>query len=195
MDALAVYAKIRHRMRHPDPQGQTLRRQRTEFYERVWREAAESLDCRVRRIDGSLLEIRVSDQRFLVRKNVTSLNEPIASGMAMDKGLVRELLLRRGIPVPKGIACRFDDVATARSFLAAHGGPCVVKPARHGIGGQGVTAGVRSARDLVRAMVMARVFDRDILVEEMVPGDVYRLLYLDGELLDAVLRSPPSVER
>lgn len=193
VDALALSVKVRRRFRRPDPERHAIGSLRTEFYERVWRDAAESMKGRVRRLEGSLLEIRVGDQRFLVRKNMTSLNDPISSGLAMDKGLVRELLLRKGIPVPEGVACRFDDVAAARSFLSAHGGPCVVKPAKHGIGGQGVTTGISSGPDLVRAMVMARVYDRDLLIEEMVPGDVYRLLYLDGELLDAVLRSPPSV--
>ena len=193
VDAVAVSVKLRQRYCRPDPQRQIIGRQRTEFYEGVWREAAEAINGQVNRIEGSLLEIRVGDQRFLVRKNMTSLNDPIASGLAMDKGLVRELLLRRGIPVPDGVACRYDDVASARRYLAVLGGPCVVKPAKHGIGGQGVTTGVSSFLDLVRAMVMARVYDRDLLIEEMVPGDVYRLLYLDGELLDAVLRSPPSV--
>ncbi len=193
VDVLALSAKVRHRYSRPDPLGQALGSRRTEFYEQVWRDAAEAMGGEVRRVHGSLLEVSVGDHRLLVQKNATSLNDPISSQLAMDKGLVRELLERRGIPVPDGVTCRFDDVATAEAFLAARRGPCVVKPAKLGIGGQGVTTGVGSRLELMRALVEARVYDRDVLIEEMVPGDVFRLLYLDGELLDAVRRSPPSV--
>ena len=47
---------------------------------------------------------------------------------------------------------------------------------------------VDSRCDLARALAYGGAFGRELLVEEKVDGGVYRLLYLDGELLDAVRR-------
>jgi cyanophycin synthetase len=42
-------------------------------------------------------------------------------------------------------------------------------------------------------MARAGAYSRDIVVEQQVRGENYRLLYLDGELVDAILRHPPKV--
>jgi D-alanine-D-alanine ligase-like ATP-grasp enzyme len=68
----------------------------------------------------------------------------------------------------------------------------VVKPA-HGAGGRGVTTGVISSFDLLRAAVAAAAYESTLVVEQQVEGNLYRLLYLDGELVDAVLRKSPTV--
>jgi D-alanine-D-alanine ligase-like ATP-grasp enzyme len=68
-----------------------------------------------------------------------------------------------------------------------------VKPARNTGKGNGVTAGITKRRDLARAMALAAVYGGEIIVEEQVAGDNYRLLFFDGELLDAVCRVPPTV--
>jgi cyanophycin synthetase len=68
----------------------------------------------------------------------------------------------------------------------------VVKPA-DGAGGGGVTCSVESADDLGRAWIAASRLASRILVERAVPGDEYRLLFLDGRLLDVVRRAPPSL--
>jgi cyanophycin synthetase len=73
------------------------------------------------------------------------------------------------------------------------GSACVVKPASGTDRGTGVTGGIRRRDDLVRACVRAARWDERVLIERQVPGRVYRLLFLDGELLDAVARSRPSV--
>jgi cyanophycin synthetase len=67
-----------------------------------------------------------------------------------------------------------------------------VKPA-NGSAGHGVTTGIVTSFDLVRAAVTAAAFGPNLVVEQQVEGNVYRLLYLNGKLLDAVLRKSPAV--
>lgn len=67
-----------------------------------------------------------------------------------------------------------------------------MKPA-DGAAGRGVTTGIVTSFDLVRAAIAAAAFGRNLVVEQQVEGNVYRLLYLNGRLLDAVLRKSPSV--
>src|SRR4029079_78555 len=62
-----------------------------------------------------------------------------------------------------------------------------------GGGGAGGAPGIRTNWQLARAAAAAAVYSDSLLIEEQVEGDNYRLLYLDGELLDAYVRKHPSV--
>jgi cyanophycin synthetase len=84
-------------------------------------------------------------------------------------------------------------LSRATDFLAEIGRDCVVKPASDTGGGEGVTTGIRTPRQLAWAATLAAQAGGRMLVEEQVAGANYRLLYLDGVLLDAVERRPPSV--
>ena len=46
--------------------------------------------------------------------------------------------------------------------------------------------------DLTRATWRASRLTSRLLIERQVAGEVLRLLFLDGELLDVVLRKPPA---
>lgn len=191
--ALGVAHKLARWPNPTEPGEREIGRLRTAFYREVWGEAAASVGGALREVHGSLLEVTCPGGRLRVRKNETSLDDPVTVALAADKALVLDLVARRGIPVPRHEVCRFDEVARAVRFARAVARPCVVKPARFGIGGLGVTTGVRRRDEFVSALAYARVYDPEVVVEELVVGGVYRLLYLDGELLDAVLRLPPCV--
>lgn len=163
---------------------------RAAFYVRVWTEAAESLSLPLDVVDGSLVSIFTGERRLLVRANVTSLDDVLTVEISEAKALVNRLLAARSIPTPRHIRCRFSEIGRAWEFMSHIGGPSVVKPATHGIGGYGVTTGVRTRKQLAWALSHARSVEAQVVVEELVDGDVYRLLYLDGELMDAVLRAP-----
>jgi cyanophycin synthetase len=79
----------------------------------------------------------------------------------------------------------------AVEFLESHPGDCVVKPAGGTGGGRGVTTGIRRRSHLERAAAAAAVYADDLLIEEQLAGENYRLLYLDGELIDAYVRRFP----
>lgn len=75
----------------------------------------------------------------------------------------------------------------------AVGWPCVVKPMDRG-GGRGVTAGILSAPALHQAFLHARSFTtQPVMVESFVKGDDYRLMVVDGRMVAAIRRNPPSV--
>jgi D-alanine-D-alanine ligase-like ATP-grasp enzyme len=70
--------------------------------------------------------------------------------------------------------------------------PCVVKPTG-GASGSGTTTGVRTREQLLRARLRGARVSRRLLIERQAEGDMYRLLFMDGELLDTVRRRPPRV--
>jgi cyanophycin synthetase len=166
---------------------------RSDFYVEAWEEAAAEVGATVTRLDGALLEIRCGDVLLRARNNVTSLDDPVTLSVAGNKPLVHALLSARGIRVPRHVACGREDYGAAASFLRETRRPCVVKPASGTGGGSGVTTGVTGRLQLAAAMARAGAYCADLVVEEQIDGVNYRLLYFDGELLDAVERRPPSV--
>jgi cyanophycin synthetase len=72
----------------------------------------------------------------------------------------------------------------------------VVKPADGTAGGHGVTTGISSTSALHAASWNAaglHAANSNLLVEEQLTGASFRLLYLDGEFIDAVRRDSPVV--
>jgi cyanophycin synthetase len=163
------------------------------FYRDAWTDAAGEVGAELAELEAGFLEIRRGGRMTRVWRQLTALDDAAALRLALDKTLVHRLLKARGIPVPDYAEFDYADSATALGFIAEVRGPCVVKPANGGRGGAAVTGCVQSARSLARATLSATRLDRRLLVERQVPGDMYRLLYLDGELVDVVLRQAPHV--
>jgi D-alanine-D-alanine ligase-like ATP-grasp enzyme len=97
------------------------------------------------------------------------------------------------VPVPDHVEWDLADPTPALRFLGETGGPCVVKAASGTGGGEGTTAGVDSPARLMRARLRAGRFGSRLLIERQVPGAVYRLLFLDGRLIDVIRHVPPRL--
>jgi cyanophycin synthetase len=121
------------------------------------------------------------------------LDDPVTLRLALDKPVVHRLLRDAAVPVPEHVEWSFSDYGPALEFVAAAGGPCVVKAASGTGGGEGTTAGVDSPARLMRARLRAGRFGARLLIERQVPGPVYRLLFLDGELIDVIRHVPPRL--
>ncbi len=163
------------------------------FYARVWREAAEQLGAGIEALGHDVFEIRRGGAMTRVLRNFTGIDDLATHCVTRAKPVIYDLLRRAGLSVPRSLVFEREDMRPAVQFLESTGKPCVVKPASGTGGGLGVTTGVRTRWQLARAAVMAAAYDGDVLIEEQVEGDNYRLLYLDGKLVDALVRRPPEV--
>jgi cyanophycin synthetase len=163
------------------------------FHVRMWRAAAEAVGARCTAEPDGVVEIARGDRRIQVRDNVTSLNEAATVERAADKAGMLALLARSGVAVPKGIVIEVNEFERALRMLQAARHPLVVKPAGSTCGGAGVSTNVTNPRRLRSAVAWARTFGRPILIEEQVEGDCYRVLIMDGEVIDTIVRYPPKV--
>jgi len=163
------------------------------FYRTLWQEAAAAIGATIAYPDDFYAEIRFPGMVLRVHDHITSLDDLVTGTITANKPLVSRLLAEEGIPVPRSCVTRFDDPQAGWQFAACLGRPCVVKPARGTGGGTGITTEITSRRALVSAMARAGAYCNDVVIEEHVPGDNYRLLYLDGDLVDAVERRPPTL--
>jgi len=166
---------------------------RTNFYLKLWREAAERLSVKFALLPDGFCEASANGRVTRMYQNLVMLDHPVTIKLARSKPLVLRLLAERGIKVPEYTEFTLGDIDRAMEFLRAMNGPIVVKPARGTAGGDGVTTNVRTPRDLKRAAIFASLYTHTMLAERQIPGTSYRLLYLNGRLLDAIRRKSPSV--
>jgi cyanophycin synthetase len=154
-------------------------------------DAARRRDIPVRRVGGlSLLRLGHGCHRRLVWAALTDQTSAVAVDIACDKVLAKQLLADAGVPVPDGVVAA-DETAAVQAF-ARFGPPVVVKP-RNGNQGGGITVGVTTAAEAVRAYRHASAAGPAVIVERYVPGTDYRVLVVDGRMIAAARVRPPAV--
>ena len=193
LHALYAIAMGKAFLRYRNPRRREADRHRVAFYDRAWREAAEALDGTFEPVGGGVSEITVDDFRTRVIENTCAIDDPVTLAVLADKSLTYRILEAESLPVPRHATYALGTIERAAEFLATAGRDCVVKPAAGTGGGRGVTTGVRTRWQLARASALAAVYGDALLIEEQVSGDNYRLLYLEGELVDAFVRQSPTV--
>lgn len=166
---------------------------RARFFESMWREAATALGAGIEDVGYGFFRISRGPRTTFVRDSDVMLDDHLSLEIAGNKPLVYRLLARSGHPVPRFAEFDLSTLDRAERFLAELARPVVVKPASGTGGGAGVTTHVETSRALRRAAHLADAFDANLVVEQQVTGDSYRLLYLDGQCIDAIRRDPPAV--
>lgn len=163
------------------------------IYREIWSEAAASVAAEVLALSSGFLEIRRGEVSTRVWQQFVGLDDAVTLRLALDKPLVHGLLSAERVPVPAHARTAYSDAGAALDFLERAGGPVVVKPAGGTGGGGGTTAGVRNATELARARMRAARFSPEVLIESQAPGAVYRLLFLEGQLVDVLRHHPPRL--
>ena len=163
------------------------------FYSGFWQDSATSLGASCEVWEFGYHRIARSGLSTLVRGSGVRLDDHLILALMGNKLLTYRLLAEQGLDVPRHVRCTPTNLEPAHRLMAEIGKPLVVKPVSGTGGGQGVTTGITDAKSLRRAARFASRFDPDLLAEEQIEGASYRLLYLDGELIDAVRRDPPRL--
>jgi D-alanine-D-alanine ligase-like ATP-grasp enzyme len=190
---LSLIAMIKAFLRYRNPRRRAIGRHHTAFYERVWREAAARLGATCRSLGSGIVEIDLDGVKTRVVENTCGIDDPVTLAVLSDKLITYSILRDKSLPIPSHATFSLKHLSPALRFFESNRGDCVVKPASGTGGGRGVTTGIRTASQLGRAAAAAAIYCDELLIEEQIAGDNYRLLYLDGELIDAFVRRHPSV--
>jgi len=166
--------------------------QRLAEYRAMWARVASSTGRRFTALGDDLWQIDAGDARALIRNDELQFDDPVTRTFVVRKPLVHALLAGAGLPVPEHEAFTLADLSPAQRFADRHPGGSVVKPAS-GYAGRGVTTHVRDGREVRAAAVRAAIVGRELMIEPMIPGASYRLLVLEGRVIDAVRRTGPRV--
>lgn len=193
----AMQAWLRNRRRLSDVMGIVERRRfravRGQFYHRLWADAAAAIGAECATLPGGLNQISRGNLHTFVDRSEIMLDSAITGRLLLNKALTYDWLERMGLRVPRRQRFGFGSLDLAEAFLRDHGGPVVVKPADGTGCGHGVTTRIVDRDGLRLAARHAAAFHSDLLIEEQLAGASYRLLYLDGQYIDAVRRDAPTV--
>ena len=163
------------------------------IYQPIWEQAAAALGAECSDRGSGFLQIRAGGREALVWRNLVPLDNPVTLRLAGDKPAVHRILASAGLPTPQFATFDRNDLRGAVRFLDEREGPCVIKPAFGTGRGRGVSCGARTRADLRRAAVWAARWGHKMLIERQGEGTEYRILALDGQVLDVVERRPPRV--
>jgi cyanophycin synthetase len=158
------------------------------FYREMWRTAAEEIGAKFSAVEGTIWEVAYQGRRTRLNLHQTELDNPVALSVAGDKALCHRILAAGGLPVPDHLQFSPYEISAAHRFVERHGGYFVVKPAVGTSAARGITTFVGTLNECTRAAAMASTYNRRILIERVVPGELYRLLVLRGKVIHAIRR-------
>lgn len=167
---------------------------RRRFNEGLWSNAAHAVGARFEFLSDEFYRISRGDERVIFYRGQAPLDNPNLFRLAGDKPLLYRLYDECSLPSPKYCVVNFKRSVAGYAFLKSLGKPVVVKPARDSGGGEGVTMNVITPSQLRKAVSLAFAFCDEALIEEQIAGHSFRLLFLDGKLVDAVRRDPPTLK-
>lgn len=163
------------------------------FTEAMWADAAAAVGADMVELAPGLFEFRRNGAVTRTIGQRTPFANPVATALASAKHVAYRVLAAESVPIPEHVLITRDDSAQAFDLLERDSRTVVAKPARGGGGGQGVTTSIASAKQLTQAIRRAALTSSEIVVEREVTGEHYRILLLDGEVLDVLERRRPSV--
>ncbi|MFN3667857.1 MAG: cyanophycin synthetase [Brevundimonas sp.] len=140
--------------------------------------------------EHSLVQLGWGARQRRIRASVTDRTGLVAAELAGDKAQAKGLLDAIGCPVAKGVV-----VTTAQEALTASTRlkrPVVIKPL-DGNHGRGVTTGLRTEAEMLKAFDLAAQHSRRVIVEEELPGHDHRILVVDGKVVAVAERRPAQV--
>ncbi len=168
----------------------TARRRMLPVQDRAFVRAAHDRDVPTHRIAGRIIQLGQGCHQKRVSATKTTLTNVVSNDLAANKDFARRVLKGIGLPLPRNerVYRSQDAVAAARRL----GFPVVVKP-NQGNMGHAVSVGMRNAAEVRAAYKRAREIDRSVLVEEVVEGEDFRVLVIDGRFCAASKRTPGHV--
>jgi cyanophycin synthetase len=166
---------------------------RIQFYLDLWKKTSKDLGATIEDFGGGYSKIIYKGKWTIVKNQYVMLDNPIILGIAGKKPLIYKILQNNNISIPNHCVFNYQELEKAKSFLKASPGPCVVKPAQDTAAGGGITTNISTNRALKKAILFASQFGNPLLIEDQIPGNSYRLLFLEGKFIDAIKRDPPSI--
>lgn len=169
-----------------------VREMRQKFYREFWQRVAAGAGATATELGGGFTALDVDGRKVIVRGAHVPIDNMVTLRLARDKNLVGDILQAAGIPVTDGSAVTLSNWRRKLDEMISADAPVVLKPAG-GSGGKGVTTDVRNEREFTAAFAAAYVHDSTVRIEPFISGVSYRLLFINGELVETIQRESPHV--
>ncbi|MBI5220102.1 MAG: ATP-grasp domain-containing protein [Bacteroidia bacterium] len=132
----------------------------------------------------NLVQIGTGKYRKIIQATVTGNTSLIAVEITDNKYKTASILSEYGVPIPNRIIT--DKVEDALAFFRKLKKPVVIKPAVGGYQGKRVSVNLKNEESVVNAFSWAAEFDEEVIVQQFVKGNTYRVLIIDFKFAAAV---------
>ncbi|MFI2812795.1 acylphosphatase [Microbulbifer zhoushanensis] len=150
---------------------------------------AERQNFEVRRYKKLVYDVLHKNNRVTFLQNSPE-NSAVYSYCARQKDVAKEIMARKGVPVPSGEV--FDEPEAAWNYIESCNTSMVLKPLDRAYG-SGVTTNVHSREHFLEAWDYARQYGREVLVERCIKGYDLRVVVVGGKAVAALSRIPAHV--
>lgn len=144
----------------------------------------------IRLNDRSLVQLGYGIYQRRIEATTTSQTNYVAVEIASDKELTKQLLRDIGIPVPESeVVTTADDAVRAAQSI---GYPVVLKPldASHG---RGISIRMKNDDEVRAAFKTAVEYSTDVIVEQYIEGNDFRILVVNNEVVAVAQRIPAHI--
>lgn len=162
---------------------------RIALYREIWGKAASELSAQFTELADGIWEVTRGGRRTRICNHMVQLDDPVIYHLAGNKPFCCALLEANKIPAPRQATFRLHEIGKAEAFMERNAGFVVVKPANGTSSGLGVTTHVASLRECREAAALASLYSDELIIEQLIPGESYRVLVLDNEVIHAARRS------
>ncbi|PRR83173.1 cyanophycin synthetase [Clostridium vincentii] len=140
--------------------------------------------------DSGFYQIGYGKQGRIIEATIGAQTSCVSADIASDKELTKALLINQNIPVPQG--AKVCNVISLLKEGEKIGYPLVLKP-RYGCKGEGVILNISSEKELIKAYNNMKSKYKDLLIEEYIEGNDYRVCIVANSVVAVSLRKPPYV--
>ena len=140
--------------------------------------------------DSGFYQIGYGKQGRIIEATIGAQTSCVATDIASDKLLTKELLTNQNIPVAKGK--RIFNIISLLKDGEEIGYPLVIKP-RYGSKGEGVILDISTEKELVKAYNNEKEKYDELILEEYIDGDDFRICIVDYEIIAVSKRVPPFI--
>ena len=129
-----------------------------------------------------------ADNCFIKKYETNQFNSIKAHNLAKNKPLSNKLFMENNIPVPKHWIIKSNDSSTYKNI----GFPCVLKPV-DGMQGTDVNTFIKTKDSYDKILKELMIKYKEIMLEEQVYGDNYRIFVFNNTVIDVIKREQPYV--
>jgi len=142
----------------------------------------------------NLIQLGYGKNRKWIQATTSSLTSDIAVDIAQDKEMTKALLKRHGVRVPDGGSVESADEAVLLfRELQEDGARAVVVKPLDGNHGRGVSLSLQDEAAVRRAFEEAYRISSQVIVEEQLFGNDYRIVLVGGKVVAASRRVPAHI--
>lgn len=139
----------------------------------------------------NLVQLGSGKYRKMIQATISGDTSLVAVELADNKFKTNNILNEYGVPVPESTLT--SSVEGALDFTRKLNKPVVVKPSTGGYQGKRVGVNLTSDEMVVKAFQRAREFDDDVIIQELIQGNTYRVLTIDYRFAAATLLKAPFI--